>query len=194
MNKLISMRENYIEYGVEDYYKNKSEEYINPHESQVRDLLLRNFDKFNFNSVLDLCCGGGEVTKVLLEKGVKNIEGADPYTFELYIKKNKKFCINLSFKDILNGKMIGNYNTIICSFAFHLINKKDLFMIIHELFRHTKTIIIISPTKKPDIKNIDDIKLNFLDYSLTPRGKKVYLKVYELDNSQSLCTENHRKK
>ena len=179
MNNLVSMHENYKKCGVENYYKENSEEYVNLHESQIKDLLIRNFSKFNFNSVLDLCCGGGEVTKILLEKGVKNIKGADPYTFKLYIKNTGKPCIDLSFKGILKGEMNGDYTAIICSFAFHLINKKDLFMIVNELFRHTKTIIIIAPHKRPFIERVNGANLKFSDYSLTPKGKKVYLRVYE---------------
>lgn len=178
------MRKNYEKYGVENYYKMNSDKYTNLHEPQIRDLLIRNFNKFNFNSVLDLCCGSGEVTKILLEKGVKNIKGADPYTFELYIKNTKKSCIKLSFKDILGGKLNENYTSIICSFAFNLIKEKDLFMIVNELFRHTKKLIIISPHKRPFLDRIKGVKLKLSDYSLTPKGKKVYLSAYVFEENK----------
>ena len=128
---------------------------------------------------MDLCCGGGEVTKVLLERGFKNIKGTDPYMFKAYINNTKKQCTNLSFKDILQGKMTGRYTTIICSFALHLVDERDLFMIVNELFRHTETIVIIAPHKRPFLDRIEGVNLKFLDYSLTSKGKKVYLRAYE---------------
>ncbi len=179
MKEVISMHENYKKHGVKDYYIKNSENYINLHGCQIRDLLIKNINRFNFGSVLDLCCGSGEVTRVLLENGIKDVEGADPYTFKLYIKNTGKHCINLSFKDILRGKLNKNYNIIICSFAFHLINEKDLFMIVNKLFLHTKTIIIIAPHKRPYLERIKGVNLKFSDYSLTPKGKRVYLRAYE---------------
>lgn len=173
------MRENYETHGVDNYYKKNSEEYTNPHEAQIRDLLVRNISKINCGSVLDLCCGGGEVTKILIENGVENIIGTDPYMCKLYIKNTRKHCVNLSFKDILAGKLEGSYDIIICSFALHLVNKKDLFMIVNELFRHTKTIAIIAPHKRPFLEKINGVSLNFSDYSTTQKGKKVYLRIYK---------------
>ncbi len=174
-----SITEKYKEQGVQSYYEKNNKNYSNPHESQVRELLIKNINKFDCGRVLDLCCGGGEVTKVLLEKGVKNIEGADPYTSELYIKTTGKPCYILSFKDILKGKLNKSYTSIFCSFAFHLIKEKDLFMIVNELFRHTKTLILITPHKRPFIDIFNGVKLIFSDCSLTPKGKKVYLRMYD---------------
>ena len=180
MNNKISMRQKYDLYGVETYYEKHSDGYVNMHEPQIKDLLIKNFNKFDFSSVLDLCCGGGEVTKVLLEKGVNDIEGVDPFTFDLYKKNTNKQCKNMSFKDILSGKLTKNYATIVCSFALHLIKEKDLFMFISELFRHTKTIIVIAPHKRPFLDRIEGVELKLSDYSLTNKGKKVYLRAYNL--------------
>ena len=80
MNSSQSMRTNYEEKGVEDFYKDNCNEYKNLHESQIKELLIKNLHRIDCDCVLDLCCGGGEVTKVLLENGIKNIFGADPYT------------------------------------------------------------------------------------------------------------------
>jgi len=182
MKNIQSMRKNYEEKGVEGFYKENSDEYSNLYESQIKELLVKNISKFDCNCVLDLCCGGGEVTKVLLENSINNISGADPYTYELYTKNTGKKCISISFKDILNGKLDKNYTMIICSFALHLANEKDLFMIINELFRHTKLIIIISPHKRPFLDRITKTKLMFSDYSLTSKGKKVYLRAYSQSN------------
>ncbi len=178
MNKITSMHENYKRFGVDNYYMKNSENYVNLHEPQIIDLLVKNIGRFNFDSTLDLCCGSGEVTKVLLKHGVKNIEGADPYTFRLYTKNTGKPCINLSFKDILRGKLKRVYTTIVCSFAFHLIDKKDLFMIVNKLFSHTETLLLIAPHKRPFLEKIKNVNLKFSDYSLTLKGKKIYLRAY----------------
>ena len=172
------MREKYVLYGVDNYYKNNCMEYKNPHEYMIKKLLVKNIDKFNSTNVLDLCCGGGEVTLALLENNINNIRGSDAYTYRLYEKNTNKECIKLSFKDILRGNMSGHYSTIICSFAFHLIKEKNLLMIVNEIFRHTDKLILITPHKRPFISKINGIELEYLDYSLTTRGKRVYFKLY----------------
>ncbi len=181
-----SMYRNYQEHGVENYYREKWREYKNFHESNIKELLIRNIGRFKSDCILDLCSGGGEVTKVLLEKGINNISGADPYTFNLYIKNTGKECIDLSFKDILRGRMDKRYTTIICSFALHLVDEKSLSMVVNELFKHTETFIIIAPHKRPFLERIKGVNLIFSDYSLTHKGKKVYMRGYVNKNySQS---------
>lgn len=179
MNNQISMRKNYEKDGVDNYYKKNSEGYINLHEEQIRKLIINNINRFRIGSILDLCCGGGEVTKVLIENGIDKVEGSDPYTYDLYKNNTDKKCMELSFKNILQGKLKKSYDIIVCSFALHLIDEKDLFSIVNELFNHTRKIIIISPHKRPFLEQINGVKLLLVDYTLTSKGKKVYLRIYE---------------
>lgn len=172
------MRDNYSMYGVDGYYKN-IKNYTNPHMEQIKTLLVRNLDKINGLNVLDMCCGSGDVTTTLLNNGIMNVKGSDKYTKSIYIENTGKKCLELSFKDILGGNMNGFFSTIICSFALHLVDEKDLMMLVLELFRHTGTLIIISPHKRPFLDKIHSIDLIYQDHSLTSRGKRVYFKVYK---------------
>lgn len=83
----------------------------------------------------------------------------------------------MSFNEILKGNLTGNYSCVICSFAFHLIPKKDNYMLTRELLCYTKQLIIISPTKKCELQKYNEFKLAFEDYVMTGKRKKVYLKM-----------------
>jgi hypothetical protein len=172
------IRNLYEKYGVKEYYEKYNEDYENLHLLEIKELILKNKDKFNLKKVLDLCSGRGEVTKILQELNIRNICGLDPYFKEIYEKETNKECFKLSFDDILKGKLDDNYSCIICSFAYHLIPKNDIYILTKELFLHTKQLVIISPTKKDELKKYGEFKLILEDYSLTKRGKKVYLKMY----------------
>ena len=172
-----SIREQYFDNGVAGYYKN-IQNYHNPHIKQITELLTNNLDKIKRGNILDMCCGSGEVTKILLDNQINKIKGSDKYTGALYIKNTSKDFMDLSFKDILSGKLCENFSTIICSFALHLVNDRDLRMIIVELFRHTGRLIIIAPHKRPFIERYG-VNLRYTAHSFTPRGKKVYMRVYE---------------
>ncbi len=91
-----SVREGYQKLGVEDYYKEKALTYSNPHEIKIEKLMNIFFNKYmklnEDSKILDLCCGSGEITRVLENLGCKNIKGLDPFTSELYKSKTNKDC------------------------------------------------------------------------------------------------------
>lgn len=150
--QIASLRTSYEELGVEKYYMNHGEDYKNPHEKIIQRLvneaILRNFvgDK-----VLDLCCGSGEVTAVL---GDREITGVDPFTEVAYFKRTGRELLVLDFQDISNGKLVENYDTVICSFAMHLCPKSLLPSLLWQLGQISKTLIIITPNKKPNCDKI----------------------------------------
>ena len=79
----------YDEHGAEVYYRDHAATYENPHLPQVQDLLKRNFHRLDCSGkVLDFAAGGGEVTQTLRALGAQELAGCDPYTFELFEKKN----------------------------------------------------------------------------------------------------------
>jgi hypothetical protein len=131
--------------------------------------------------------------------------GTDPFTFKLYEKNTGCPCLPLSFDDIVKGKLAfyQNYNgeiqkikfktrsitssstqtklpfsSIICSFAMHLCDEKQLYPLVNQLFTYSKNIIIITPHKRPALETLTNVMLNFDDFVLTERGKKVFLKSY----------------
>ncbi len=181
MSKAI--RNEYANLGVDAFYLQNGDKYENPHEAQVQALVKRNFEKFGSTFVLDLACGSGEVTRALKEIHVENIIGCDPYTFRLYEKRTQKKCFTFTFDDLIRGKHLADWHEqqfgiIICSFALHLQPEKKLFPLVSALFFLTKTLVVITPHKRPVLEVLENVQLIDTDFELTERGKKVFLKVY----------------
>lgn len=156
INDLNSVRDGYEKLGVENYYKEHSLTYINPHELKINSLMnhfLNEHIELNKDSkILDLCCGSGEITRILLDNDFNNIKGLDPFTNELYKNKTNKDCFDLDFKDIANGKLTEKFDIIFCSFALHLAEESMLPNILFNLSQISNNLVILTPHKKPDIK------------------------------------------
>ncbi len=60
----------------------------------------------------------------------------------------------------------------------HLCPQEQLYPLAHQLLALSPNLIIITPHKRPQLENIQGIKLSFEDFVLTERGKKVRLKSY----------------
>lgn len=143
-----AIRNMYKNIGVDNFYKVYGNTYENPHKEIINHLLK---DVNIKGSILDLCCGSGEVTKNFLDK---DIIGCDPYTYNLYEKNTNKKCLNYDFKDIAKGSLDSyKFNNIICSFALHLCEESMLNLILYQLACISERLIIITPHKKPEIKN-----------------------------------------
>ena len=142
-----AIRNEYAKLGIDNFYKMNANSYTNPHINIIKKLLSEIQIKGN---CLDLCCGGGEVTNNI---NVDNIIGCDPYTFDLYTKNTSKKCLKYDFKDIANGKITDNFNYIICSFALHLCPASLLDTVLFNLALISENLIIVTPNKKPEIKN-----------------------------------------
>ena len=181
-----AIRNQYAELGVENYYQQHADDYQNPHFEQIKILLERYQHQFDYNNVLDFCCGGGEVTLILKELGFDQTVGCDPFTFALYEKKIQKKCLQFSFEDVIRGKLTDNYTTIICSFAMHLCAEKKLYTLVSQLFKHAENLIILTPHKRPALEMWSAFELILEDFALTERGKKVFLKSYRLRSESEL--------
>lgn len=175
-----AIRNLYQEQGVENYYRDSGAAYENPHFEQIRTLLIHNKSRIDYSAVLDFCCGSGEVSLVLRELGFETT-ASDPFTQEAYFKNFEKDCLSYSFDDIIKGKLEGKYSAIICSFAMHLCPEKQLFPLVYNLFQHSSQLIIITPHKRPELEKLEGVSLNFEDFALTERGKKVRLKAYSFN-------------
>lgn len=149
-----SVRAGYEELGIEDYYKRHCEDYSNPHISIIKELIdISNCIQYLGNNILDLCCGGGEITNILKDNNF-NIEGLDPYTAPAYKKNTGKECLIYDFKDIVQGALQNRrYNTIICSYAMHLCEESMLNNLLYQLSLIANTLIIITPHKRPEIRD-----------------------------------------
>jgi 2-polyprenyl-3-methyl-5-hydroxy-6-metoxy-1,4-benzoquinol methylase len=179
-----AIRNEYADLGVENYYRNHADVYENPHFPYIQQLLEQNQQRIDYTKVLDLACGGGEVTLILRGLGFDNTIGCDPFTSLLFEKNTHQTCLALSFEDIIKGALTDNeypnneYTSIISSFAMHLCPEKQLFSLVAQLFNLTNNIVIITPHKRPELEKLANVNLDFEDFVLTERGKKVFLKSY----------------
>ena len=173
-----AIRNQYAELGVDAYYEQYGSVYENPHFEYIAQLLKQNETRIDYSNVLDLCCGGGEVTMILQDLGFSETVGCDPFTQAAFEKNTSKSALSLSFDDIIKGKLTPQYSAVICSFAMHLCPEKQLFSLVDALYRCTNQIIIITPHKRPELENLQNTALDFEDFVLTERGKKVRLKSY----------------
>lgn len=169
------IRNKYEELGVEGFYKKEGSTYRNPHEKIIEKLIsIANEKNLIGDSVIDLCCGSGEIT-VLMEE--KTVIGIDPFTNAAYSKRTGKNSLNYSFKDIAKGNLKITCDTIICSFALHLCPPSLLHNVLWNLKDVSRRLIVISPNKKPDchgiagwlrkeLIEIDRVKMNFYENSI----------------------------
>jgi len=152
---MISIRSQYESHGVKLFYQEYFNEYKNPHEPIIHKIIEIVDDQWtvNFSNCLDLACGTGEITKILLKLGYENIDACDAYSSEYYEKNVNRKCKVLSFDDIIHGKMDDmQYSIIICSFALHLLETSKLAIFLYKLSQISDQLLILSPHKKPIIK------------------------------------------
>ncbi|GJM32952.1 MAG: hypothetical protein DHS20C18_19530 [Saprospiraceae bacterium] len=173
-----AIRNQYANQGVEGYYREHGSDYTNPHFDQVRQLLIQNRQRIDYQSILDFSCGSGEVSQVIQELGYALPTASDPFTSAAYHEKFKQRCLDYSFQDVIKGQLEGQFSAIICSFAMHLCPPKDLFPLVFQLFQHTSRLVIITPHKRPELSKLSRVDLDFEDFCLTARGKKVRLRTY----------------
>ena len=174
-----SIRKEYEDLGVDEFYKKSGRNYSNPHEAQIVSLLENNQSRINYQEVLDFCCGSGEVTLALANLGFKNTVGSDPYTREAFKKRTQKKALRLSFDDVIRRGLPQKYSAVIASFALHLCPKEQLFPLVNQIFQSTPQLVIITPHKRPQLEEVDGVNLIFTDQTPTPKGKQVRLKIYE---------------
>jgi 2-polyprenyl-3-methyl-5-hydroxy-6-metoxy-1,4-benzoquinol methylase len=178
---MIPIRLLYEEHGADGYYQNLGDSYENPHFPEIEALLQNNLNRLDTSKVLDFSAGGGEVTRVLLDAGVRNITGADPYTGALYEKNTGLLCEPWSFSDVVREGLPTTYSVVISSFALHLCPASSLFSLCWNLLDAAPLLVVITPHKRPELETKGGIKLVWEDAALTPRGKKVRMKAYQKD-------------
>lgn len=144
-----SIRDCYNEHGL-DFYKNIP--YNNPHFVDIKFLVESNLNHIR-GTVLDMCCGNGEITSILKN----NCIGVDPYLYEKYKSNTGNYCLPYSFKDMIE-KGLPKVDTIICSYAIHLCCKSMLPMLLYSLSQSSDNLIIISPSDSLEIKHYWKLK------------------------------------
>ncbi|ORY77741.1 hypothetical protein BCR37DRAFT_405576 [Protomyces lactucae-debilis] len=176
-----SMRENYS-FGVDKYYEAVALTYRNPSYGAIRTMLWNALTQFYAREkptpfkVLDLAAGAGEASTVLLEwftacqqrKGSRRltVTPIDPTLSPPEIVATDAFT-EPAFREAhptipfhaLNFQQTGEipesgFDLCIISFALHLVaTSSELWTCLDALSRKCRWLLIISPHKKPDIKN-----------------------------------------
>jgi SAM-dependent methyltransferase len=159
-----SLRAAYNEYAIDEYYKKFGDRYQNPHAPIITELLKLAHQKWQLpgDFVLDLACGSGEVTSSLVQMGITNVEGIDPFTYRNYQARTGKSVEQYSFEDIAAGALTGStenneenkkYSLIICSFALHLVPISRLPLLLYQLGLLSEYLLVVTPHKRPEIKS-----------------------------------------
>ena len=150
----VGIRNQYAQMGVNSYYSRYGTDYINPHEERVKEITRLALQEWKPSTerVLDLACGSGEITLALKALGVKNVEGADPYTQIAFEKRTGLKCKSISFEAIVQGCLSDeSYSLVICSYALHLSSDEILPILCMQLAMIAKNLLIVTPHKRPEI-------------------------------------------
>lgn len=150
-----AIRAAYERYGVQGYYARFGASYRNPHEQAIRAALTAAVARWRIplGRVLDLACGSGEATLVLQQLGAQAIDAADPYTYAAYAERTGRAAERLSFEQVAAGALAGrSYDTIVCSFALHLLEESRLPALAIQLSLISERLVIVTPHKRPAIK------------------------------------------
>jgi SAM-dependent methyltransferase len=107
----------------------------------------------DFRCVLDMGCGNGIVTKLLLKHGALEVDSSDP-SDDAYLRFTEKFgrpCLRYSFEDIAAGKFPKKtYSLVVCSYSLHFC-KSSLVDFMCGLTKLTSTLLVIGPNGSPKI-------------------------------------------
>jgi 2-polyprenyl-3-methyl-5-hydroxy-6-metoxy-1,4-benzoquinol methylase len=150
-----SIRVGYEAHGTRRYYEKFGGDYRNPHEPVIRRSLERVAREWelDLSNVLDLAAGSGEVTLALRELGASAIHGIDPHTSEAYAQRTGHPAERLTFEQIAAGALEGRcFSLIACSFAMHLCEPSRLPALLLQLARCGTTLLVLTPHKRPDIR------------------------------------------
>uniref|UniRef100_A0A061SH74 Methyltransferase domain-containing protein n=1 Tax=Tetraselmis sp. GSL018 TaxID=582737 RepID=A0A061SH74_9CHLO len=165
-----SIRGCYQALGVRRFYEERGGDYVNPHFATLVEvtpgilseiLLPRLYEIAANGGMLDLCCGSGEMTVIFrswLEEVNSTIEmdisAADPFTCEAYKRSTGKMAETWSFEDVCDGVLddLGLSFGLVCiSYAVHLLEPSRNSAFFQNLSRHSRLMLIVSPTKNKGI-------------------------------------------
>ena len=161
-----AIRTGYQRLGVAGFYERHAEDYRNPHEFGIRLLLKSVVAEWplDLSNVLDLAAGSGEITMSCCTRfraKIGAIHGIDPLTHAAYEARTGQPAGRESFEEIAAGALRGQrFSLIICSFAMHLLEPSRLPMLAMELSQLSNALLILTPHKRPQIREDWGWKLN----------------------------------
>jgi SAM-dependent methyltransferase len=150
-----AIRAGYERYGVPGYYARFGATYRNPHERAIGAAIQAALGRWpiGLDRVLDLACGSGEATLALRQLDARAIDGIDPYTYAAYAERTGATAEQLTFEQIAAGALAGRrYDTIVCSFALHLVEPSRLPALALQLSLIADRLLILTPHKRPALR------------------------------------------
>lgn len=139
-----SIRENYDEFGVSEYYSKFGESYENPHHSNIIEC-INNIWNPEWKSVIDFASGNGLITKII-ESNVTSIIGCDKYLYERYTIETGKHCLPFSFEEVADFKeVLPTSDVIVFSYGIDLVSDSYLNKLLYSFSLYTKNLIVIRP-------------------------------------------------
>lgn len=148
----------WYEEGVADHYREHGALYRNPHAPIIQRCLEIAASRWplQVDHVLDLAAGAGEFTLALGRAVGRTIaiDACDAFTMDAYAHQTGRRCEQMTFEQIVGGALRGRcYSLIGCSFAMHLCPTSQLPVLLLELSQVARQLIIISPHKRPIIRD-----------------------------------------
>jgi len=142
----LAIRNEYQTVGVDNYYIDNANTYVNPHSKQALDCLDALWQS-SFTSVLDLACGDGLITKHLKTNRFSgSIVGCDKFLFSRYRKETQCPCFEYSFQDIARQKHdLPMIDLTVISYAIDLVEKSYLDNMLFSLSLVSDYLLIIRP-------------------------------------------------
>ena len=154
-----AMRDAYARHpgGADGWYREFGASYRNPHTDAVTyavERLVRSGVVAIGHRVLDLACGSGEVWRTLHTLGfpVDDLTATDPYTAVAFETLTRAACRSDSFADIAAGSLLADgltFDHVVCAYALHLCEPSRLAGVCLALAAVTPKLHIITPHKRP---------------------------------------------
>jgi SAM-dependent methyltransferase len=149
-----SAREWY-EDGVADHYRRHGDDYRNPHEPVIVELVAKLLHDIRLDTarVLDLAAGAGELTRAIRSaRPGAEFAGIDPFTGSAYQAMTGIACEAITFEQIAGGALgLRQFTLVGCSFAMHLCPPTMLAALCVALAQAAPTLLILTPHKRPSI-------------------------------------------
>jgi 2-polyprenyl-3-methyl-5-hydroxy-6-metoxy-1,4-benzoquinol methylase len=159
----VGVRNEYADHpgGAEGWYRDQGAAYRNPHTSAVTTTVELAVERWPTlfaapGRILDFCCGSGEVTRALITSGVdvSLIDSSDPYTQAAFESAcpGRALAGEWTFADVELGALSDHrWNTVVCSYAFHLCEQSRLAAVCTQLAAVADHLVIITPHKRPEL-------------------------------------------
>lgn len=168
----MKISDGYRQEGVDEFYRNHSVEYVNPHAIYVEHCL--NYCTFQSGErILDLGCGDGLVTKVLKPRGRFHLVGVDKYMAQRYRDETGCQCFEASFEEIATHGLPTDqeFESVVCSYMVDIIPESYRHNFFWNVASQMNRLIVIRP-------NSQVLEYPFLKLEYQKKVEKAKMAVY----------------